>query len=168
MGEYEEFLSKIPAAKRVPEPFTGIDNKLDFLGPKILDMQGRVTRIESALSQLDLPVTREQIPFFYNLPSGKRVTMTEYAPFAGYIKEVKITWPEGCDSLVDVRVGHGRGQIVPYPIEEEGWLALNDTTETYRPNEPVAANEHIWVEMGNGDEKNAHKITVTVTLEGTA
>ena len=105
----------------------------------------------------------EQIPFSYNLASLQGVTLTEYSPFSGHVRQVSIHWPDGCNALVDVRVGHGTQQFCP----DEGYLALNEATPTYPFNERVDDHEEIWVEMRNTDGANSHAITVTVTLEGT-
>jgi len=172
MGEYEEFVKKIPAVERVPEPFTSIDNRLDFLGPRIVDMKTRVQRIEDALATLEvegvavMPKKIEQIPFaqvlaIAGLP-GSGVTLIENAPFSGYIRQVSPHWPAGCNALVDVRVGHGVKQFCP----DEGFLALNDATPTYPFSEYVEDHEEIWVELRNRDGGFPHAITVTVILEG--
>lgn len=107
----------------------------------------------------------EQIPYSYNLAIAgainSQVTLSEYAPFKGLIKEVIIHWPNNCNALVDVRVGHGTKQFCP----REGYLALNDATVKYSFNEPVDEREEIWVEMINTDGGFTHNITVTVTVE---
>lgn len=103
----------------------------------------------------------EQIPFVYTLAIGQGVTMYEKPAFTGYIKEITPHWPDGCDGLLDIRVGHGVVQFCP----NEGYLALNDTTPTYPFNEPVKDTEEIWVEMRNRSGF-PHIITVTVTIEG--
>jgi len=107
----------------------------------------------------------EQIPYSYNLAAagalGSQVTLSEYAPFKGIIKEVIVHWPNNCNALVDVRVGHGTKQFCP----REGYLALNNATVKYRFNEPVDDHEEIWVEMINTDGGFTHNITVTVTDE---
>ena len=168
MGEYEEFVSKIPAVERVPEPFTSIDNRLDFLGPRIVDTKNRVQKIEDALATLEvegvavMPKKIEQIPFARTLTPLQGATIYEKPPFSGYIKQITVHWPDGADALVDIRVGHGTKQFCPI----EGYLALNDATPTYPFNEWVSDDEEIWVEMRNTDGVNNHAITVTVTLEG--
>ncbi len=116
-----------------------------------------------------MPQKIELIPFSYDLEKagtdGSQVLLTEIAPFSGYIKQVTPHWPDGCNHIVDVRVGHAPKQFCP----KEGFLALNDVTPTYPFNEPVSGGqEEIWVEMINGDSANKHSITVTVTLEGAA
>jgi len=169
MGEYEDFVSEISRLQRVPEPFTGTDNRLDFIGPKIVDALERVVKIENTLAKLEFPgggpmaeMTREQIPFSYDLAALQGVTLNEEAPLPGYIKQITLHYPDGCDALVDIRVGHGTKQFCP----DEGFLSLNDVTPDYPFNEFVEDREEIWVEMNNHDGLNAHNITVTVILEG--
>lgn len=183
-GEYEEIVKKIPLPERALGPLAGIATRLDYLGPKVQKLEGdlspkvadlaeKVGKLEYAISKLEfpegiaMPQKIEQIPFVRTLEKagvdGSQAMMTELAPFSGYIKEVKIHWPEGCNHLVDVRVGHGPKQFCP----KEGFLALNDITPTYPFNEWVlGGQESIWVEMINGDAGNEHAITVTVILQG--
>lgn len=108
----------------------------------------------------------ELIPFAYNLAKaglpGSGVVLTEVTPFPGHIKQVSPHWPDGCNALVDVKVGRGVEQFCP----NVDFLALNDATPTYPFNVEVKDGEEIWVEMRNGDGANPHNITVTVTLEG--
>lgn len=182
MGEYEEIVKKIPVPERPIGPLAGLATRLDYVGPKIekldpkvADIQEKVNKLEYALSILEFPegvamseVKIEQIPFAYTLAlaglPGSGVTLMEYAPFSGYIKQVTPHWPDGADALVDVRVGHGVKQFCP----DAGYLALNDATPTYPFNEWVNDHEEIWVELRNRDGANEHAITVTVTLEGAA
>lgn len=107
----------------------------------------------------------ELIPYARNLPmagvAGSGVVLTEIAPFTGYIRRITPHWPDGCDALVDIRVGRGVEQFCP----REGYLALNDATLDYYFNIPVQEGEDIWVEMINTDGGNPHNITVTISLE---
>ena len=107
----------------------------------------------------------ELIPYARNLPiagvAGSGVVLEEVAPFDGFIKRVTPHWPDGCNALVDIRVGKGVEQFYP----REGFMALNDATLHYYFNIPVKEGEDIWVEMINTDGGNPHNITVTVSLE---
>ena len=174
-GEYEEIVKKIPVPERAIGPLAGIATRLDYLGPKVeglspkvAELREKVGKLEYALSTLELPegvimpLKIEQIPFAYNLTALQGVMLTEYAPFSGYIKQISPHWPDGCNGLVQIRVGHGTKQFCP----DEGYLALNDATPTYPFNEWVNDHEEIWVEMINGDGVNPHNISVSVILEG--
>jgi len=183
VGEYKELIKRIPLPEQALGPLAGIATRLDYLGPKVEDLESnlspkvadlaeKVGKLEYALRTVEfpggvaMPLKIEQIPFVRDLEKagidGSQVMMTEYAPFSGYIKEISIHWPEGCNHLVDVRVGHGTEQFCP----DVGYLALNDATPTYPFNEWCNDHEEIWVEMINGDGVNKHQITVSATLEG--
>lgn len=129
-----------------------------------------IKKIKFALSQFPaqgeaiMPGKIEQIAFPFNLAPLQGVTLSQTPAAAGYIKQITIHWPDGCNALVDVRVGHGLVQICP----REGYLALNDATPSYPFSEWVEAADEVWVEMRNGDAVNLHSITVTVTVESAA
>lgn len=139
--------------------------KLDTLP----DIEAKSDAIIGALEMLgvEVPLEKkiEQIAFAYNLViagfPGSGITLTEGAPFDGYIKWIEPHWPDGCDALVDIRVGRAVEQFCP----REGYLALNDVTPRYEFNIPVKEGEDIWVEMINTDGGNPHNITVTIQLE---
>jgi len=168
-GGYEEVVNKIPLAEQAIGPLAGLAKRLDYLGPRVINTENRVERIEDALATLEvegvtvMPKKIEQIPFPYNLGPGAGAVLSEHAPFSGYIKQVSIHWPDGCNGLLDIRVGHGTVQFCP----DEGYLALNDATPTYPFNEWVEDQEEIWVEMRNAGGF-AHRVTTTVILEGAA
>jgi len=104
------------------------------------------------------------IPFTFNLAPNQAVVLTEPVAFAtyvtGYIKQVTIHYPNGCNALVNVRVGYQNLQFLP----SSGFLALNDATPTYPFNVLVVAGQNIWVEMQNTDGVNPHNITVTISV----
>lgn len=137
----------------------------------IISIGEEVQKVKIAVAQIPegkeiMPLKIEQIPFAFNLAPLQGVTLRQPAPFSGYIKEVTIHWPAGCNALVDVRVGHGVSQFTQFcPIQ--GFLALNDVTPTYHFNEWVGKDENIMVEMRNTDAVNPHNITVTASMEGT-
>lgn len=172
MGKYEEVIRGLPA-EPLPGPLDAITRRLDFIGPKTEEVLGQVDKLKYDLAKLSvgegvaMPTKIEQIPFPYALTAAGTPTsgamLTENAPFPGYIKQVSIHWPAGCNALVDVRVGHGVKQFCP----DEGFLALDGFTPTYPFSEWVDDHEEIWVEMRNGSAF-PHTITVTVILEGVA
>ncbi|MBA7701190.1 hypothetical protein ES703_109923 [subsurface metagenome] len=165
-GEYEETVKKIPVPERAIGPLAGLATRLDYLGPKVEKTEGRLGKLEYALKTLEfpegvMPQRIELIPFAYKLAALQGVRLEEPAPFGGYIKEVIPHWPDGCNALVDIKVGHGVIQLCP----REGYLALNNATPTYSFNEKLQGGETIWVEMRNTDSGNPHNITITVKME---
>lgn len=174
--EYERHKrEKINPLERAGDFFGGIDERIDFLAPKIFqaltssnEVAQEVGRLKDAVAQIApgveiVPKEIQQIPFSYTVPALQGVRLMEHAPFAGYIKSVTIHWPDGCKCLVDVRVGHGVKQFCP--SIDGTYLALNDATPTYYFNEWVEDYEEIWVEIHNGDAVNPHAITVTLSIE---
>lgn len=173
---YEEVVNGIPLTEKPLGPLAGLATRLDYIGPKVEKLANElslsVDKLEHALRTVEFPgigvisMHIEQVPFSYTLSiagsDGSGVTLREVAPFSGLIKQVTVHWPEGCNALVDVKVGHGVRQFCP----NEGYLSLNDATPTYPFNEWVDDREEIWVELRNRDGANTHTITVTVTLEG--
>lgn len=103
------------------------------------------------------------ITFQQNCAVSTGYEIHEENPFgaAAYIKEVKIHWPSGCNALVDVGVCYGITKFCP----RSGYLALDDTTQTFVFNELIAENEDVWVLLQNRDGTNTHQITVTASLE---
>ena len=93
--------------------------------------------------------------------AGSAAKIYERAPYAGKIPVVKIHWPNGCNGLVDVAVYHGSTQFLP----KNGFLSLNDATETYEVNEPILDQENIWVDIANRDAVNPHQPTIVVRIE---
>lgn len=177
MDKYTDFLKTIPALERVPEPFTAIDNRLDFLGPVIMDLQEKVGQVNFALSQLQLPegvsampLSIKRIVFCRKLEkaevNGSQVKMEESAPIKGYMTQIDIHGAiDASMGLVDFRLSLRNQQILP-PEEYGRCLTLNETTQHYPLNAWVNEGDIVTLELLNGDEDNTHEITVNVTLKG--
>jgi len=149
------------------EELTSIDERVDYI-------HNQMTASQIALNQLlekegipTMPVIKsvQQIPFAADLEPNQGIAISEDAPFDGYIKEVTIHWPDGADSLVDVRIEHRGKQFCPNPAYGQKYLALNDATPTYAFNEPMESTRPITVEMRNTDSGNSHAISVSVMVE---
>ena len=102
-------------------------------------------------------------PFQQNLAIGANVRLTDAVPFDGWLKEVTIHWPGGCNALVDVAVLYGNVQFLP----KHGFLALDNVTKPYwfGYQKWVQQNQTILVHMRNRDALWPHSVTVTVTFE---
>lgn len=150
--------AKAPTDEEVKQALVTIYNHQVTTLEEIKTAIARIPVVEEVIMRI------EQIPFIYNLAPLQGVRLEEVAPFDGYIKQVTIHWPDGCNALVGVKVGHGTPQFCP----RDGYLALNDATPTYPFNVKVKEGDTIWVEMRNTDGVNPHNITVTVSIEGVA
>jgi len=144
---------------RTPIPLN-IEAEIRNLKTSLVTLSNRVNQLGGASMK-----RREQIAFARLLaipPAvGSGVRITELPTITGFIKEVTIHWPAGCNALVDVAIGYLTNQFCP----RERFLALNDTTPTYYFNEPVTKDNPIWVIMQNRDGGFVHNITVSVIVE---
>jgi len=158
---------------------TGNDERLDYIVQQIADLPlANIPKLQVAVETLQLQVVAltnaleaagievempKDIRVFriqQNVPLNTGMILTQRPPFDGYIKELKIHWPPGCNGFVDVRVGHGPKQFCPV----EGFLSLDNVTPTYPFNEYVVHTENIWVEIQNTDGLNAHTISVMINI----
>lgn len=105
-----------------------------------------------------------QLKFREAIPALKARRYVDYAPIDGVIKQILINWPDGCEELVDVAVGVKNTWLVP--STERTYLALNNVSPSFYAEEQVEKGEEVWLVVDNGDEANAHTITVVVTIVG--
>lgn len=107
-------------------------------------------------------ITR-QVPFEYNVPALGGVDLKEACPITGFITEVTMHFPEGCNSLVDIVFGHRDVHLSPHT----GYISLNNATPSWRNlHESVKKGETLWTKFKNGDLVNSHAVAVIVTLLG--
>lgn len=107
-------------------------------------------------------ITR-QVTFQKKVEPLKGAILSERCPLTGKIKSVTMSFPDGCDNLVEVAFGHGSQKVCPY----NDYIALDDASPTYTSiNEPVIMNERLWCEVRNGDDTYPHAIAVLVTIVG--
>lgn len=173
VAEYERHKREtIGRRERAGDWLGGVDERLDFLAPKVFETLSDMEQVKAQLDEIQAVIgggivekTVEQIPYFFVLaipPAvGSAVRLFEVAPFSGYVRNVQIHWPPGANALVDVMVGHDNVQFCP----REGYLALDAATPEYPCNEWVEDHHEIWVEMRNRDLGFTHAITVTVRIE---
>lgn len=178
MADYEEMLEQWERHKRetinrlegAGDWFGGVDERLDFLAPRIFQTLAEVGDLREQIRALAeilggdgiTPMKIQMIPYSYTLAAAQGARLTELMPFSGRVIEVMIHWPEGCNALVDVKVGHGNVAFCP----REGYLALNNVTPKFSFSEWVDEGAEIWVEMRNADAGFPHTITVTVSIRG--
>jgi len=151
--------------RRLPfDKLTTIDERVDYI-------HGQVSAVQSALNQLlekeDLPtmavITRDVNLRVTLLPNtGQRITRV--SPLTGRIVQLIPHWPDGCDALVDMAIGHKDTWI--YPNLPDTYVALNDATPVLTIDEPIEKGEELWLIGRNGDGVNPHSISCAVTMIG--
>lgn len=94
--------------------------------------------------------------------TGTRVHKS--SPLTGRIVQLIPHWPDGCNALVDVAVGHKDTWIYPHLVDT--FVALNDATPVLTVDEPIEKGEQIWMIVRNADGREKHAITVTATVIG--
>ena len=104
-----------------------------------------------------------QILLSQSIDIGTESTYIQKAPYAGLLKDVTVSWPAGCNGLVEVAVGYGSVQVTPI----EGFIALNDKIITWYLGERyyVDRGAILWQKSRNYDAVYVHTIVVVVTLE---
>ncbi|MBA7601608.1 hypothetical protein ES703_08685 [subsurface metagenome] len=107
-------------------------------------------------------ITR-QINFRETVQPLTGVELAERCPLTGSIKSVTMSFPPGCNNLVEVAFGHEQKKICPY----SDYIALDSASPTYTSiNEPVKMDEQLWCEILNHDNTYPHEISVLVILVG--
>lgn len=104
---------------------------------------------------------QKQIVFKHTLEALQGITEHKHVPMLKTVKTITIHWPDGVNSLVDVAVGYSQDKRL---LPEEGYLALNDTTPTWRVDKDTDSDT-LWVEIRNGDLVKPHTISVIVNYE---
>lgn len=131
-----------------------MDKKLE---EKLKAIEEKLSKSEVAENLLTKPIT-----FDYTVESGKGVRLEEPSPLTGYISEVTMHFPDGCNGLVYMAL-HYKDKTV-FPIK--GYVRLNNATPTWQVYQPVKKGEPIWVEILNKDSLNPHTPSITVVLRG--
>jgi len=162
MGKYEEFVAGIPPVERVFEGFTGVDDRLDFLGPKVIDLAAGINQLLEKEGISTMQVTK-QVPLAYTVPATQMIKIAEPSPLTGRITSVTMHFPDGCDGLVHVAFGHSEVWVCPSGIDT--YISLNDATPTFPTNEPIEKNENLWAEIRNASGVD-HTISVIATIVG--
>lgn len=106
----------------------------------------------------------KQVKFKETLDPLEGIEVEARSPLRGEITSITIHWPEGCDSLVDIAVGHDGTFLCPN--EPDTFLALNNATPTFPMKEPVVWDERLWGILRNTDGGNPHTVSVIITIVG--
>jgi len=154
-----------PERRQPFESLTQIDERIDFI-------HGQVAQIQLALDKL---LEREDMEPMVAMTRDVNIRMalapltgdrtSKPSPLTGRIVQLIPHWPDGCNALVDIAVGHG-DQIWIYPNEVDTFAALNDATPVLAVSEAVSKSEQLWMIGRNGDAVNPHAISCTFVIMG--
>ena len=109
-----------------------------------------------------------EISFLKLVESLTSARQSRITPISGVIEHVTVSWPRGCNFLVEVLFEHKRIQIIPYPTTgTTRGIAFDNFTETLRPNWPVQHGDLIEMVLLNHDEDNSHTISALMRIRET-
>ncbi|MQY58495.1 MAG: hypothetical protein GH144_02630 [Clostridia bacterium] len=108
-------------------------------------------------------IATRQINFREEVDPLTGLEVDKVCPITGTIKSVTMSWPPGCNNLVEVAFGHSGQKVCP----STEYIALDSATPTFDGiEEPVEREERLWVEILNGDDTYPHTISVLVVITG--
>jgi len=139
-----------PERKQPFESLTQIDERIDFI-------HGQLAQIQTALDNL---LAREGLEPMVTITRDVNLPLN-LQPLTGIVPH----WPDGCNALVDMAVGHGDA-IWIYPNETDTYAALNDATPVLLVSETIHKGEQLWMIGRNGDAVNPHAISCTFVIIG--
>lgn len=109
-----------------------------------------------------MSIRTEQVVLSQTLQPLQGLKLEDDVPIDGKMISVVFSFPDGCDSLVNIAFGHGSEQICP----SEGFIALNNATPVFPVSELVKKDDILWAVMENGDGANPHAVSVIATIVG--
>ncbi len=150
---------------RLPfEELTTIDERVDYVHNQLAAVQLALDRLLEKEGMPPMAVITRDVNLRVLLDPNSGTRVFKPSPLTGRIVQLIPHWPDGCNALVDVAVGHGDTWIYPHLVDT--FVALNDATPVLTVDEPVEKGEEIWMIVRNTDGGNVHAITVTATLIG--
>ena len=108
------------------------------------------------------------VGFLIDAISLRENSQVAYSPVRGTIRQVTVSWPDGCYFLVEVLVRKGKIQIYPAQVLGTGLpegIALNNYTLTTALNHPVGEDDILEVVAINHDSTFDHKISAVLLIE---
>lgn len=155
-----------PTSKLPFEALTTIDERVDYVHNQVVSVQLALNQLlqKEGLPPMTVVTRNVNLRVTLLVNQGQRIART--SPLTGRIVQLIPHWPDGCNALVDVAIGHKDTWILPN--ETDTYIALNDATPVLTVDEPILKGEEIWMIGRNGDAVNPHAISCAVTIIGVA
>ena len=153
-----------PAYKLPFEELTSIDERVDYIHNQIVASQLALNQLLEKEGLPTMAVVTREVNLRVSVQPLTGTRVTKPSPLTGKIIQLIPHWPDGCDALVDVAIGHKDTWILPHEVDT--YIALNDATPVLTVDESIEKGEEIWMILRNTDGVNAHAISCTVTIIG--
>jgi len=151
--------------RRLPfEELTTIDERVDYVHNQVAAVQLALNQLLEKEGMPPMAVVTRDVNLRVLLEPNTGTRVSRPSPLTGRIVQLIPHWPEGCNALVDLAVGHKDTWIYPHLVDT--FIALNDATPVLTVDEPITKGEEIWAIVRNADGRETHAITVTATVIG--
>ena len=153
-----------PVGKLPFEGLTTIDERIDFVHNQVAQTQVALNELLKKEGVPTMGVVTRDVNLRVTLLPNTGTRPHKPSPLTGKIIQIIPHWPDGCDALVDIAVGHKDTWV--YPHLYDTFIALNDATPVLTVDEPIIKSEEIWMIVRNTDGVNTHSVSCTFTLIG--
>ena len=153
-----------PTGKLPFEDLTTIDERVDYIHQQVASVQLGVNKMLGIEGGVLMGVVTRDVNLRITVQPLTGVRLNRPSPLTGKIVQIIPHWPDGCNALVDVAVGHKDTWV--YPHETDTFIALNDATPVLTFDEPITKGEEIWMIVRNADGVNPHAVSCTFTIIG--
>ncbi len=153
-----------PKYKLPFEELTTIDERADYIHDQVSGVQLALNKLLEKEGLPTMAVITREVVLRETLQPLTGIRSVKRSPLTGRIVQIVRHYPDGCDAIVDLAVGHGDTWVLPE--QTDMYVALNDATPIVIVDEPVEKNEELWMVVRNGDAANQHAITTTFIIEG--
>jgi len=153
-----------PPRRQPFEELTSIDERVDFVHNQLVTAQLGLDKLLAKEGIAPMAVVTRDVNLRITLLPNQGQRIWKPSPITGRIVQLIPHWPDGCNALVDIAIGH-KGTWI-YPNETDTFVALNDATPVLTVDEPITKGEDIWLIGRNGDGGFPHAISCAVTVIG--
>ena len=153
-----------PADKLPFEALTTIDERVDYVHNQVAQAQIALNKLLEKEGMPTMGVVTRDVNLRVSLEPNTGTKVYKPSPVTGKIVQLIPHWPEGCNALVDLAVGHKDTWVYPHLVDT--FVALNDATPVLTVDEPITKGEQIWMIVRNADGRETHAVTVTATVIG--
>jgi len=150
---------------RLPfEELTTIDERVDYVHNQVSSVQLALNKLLEKEGMPSMAAITKDVNLRALVVRNTGIRIHKSSPLTGRIVQLIPHWPDGCDALVDIAVGHRDTWIYPHQVDT--YIALNDATPVLSIDEPVEKGEELWMIIRNADGGNDHAVSCTFTIVG--